>query len=50
MKGIYRGTELVVVGGLVIATAMFVQLPFVRYVGVLIVAFGAYSLTKLKKY
>ena len=50
MKGIYKGTELVALGGLLIATAIVVQLPLVRYVGVLIVVLGAYRLTKLNKY
>ncbi|BEI26531.1 hypothetical protein [Vibrio fluvialis] len=49
-KGIYKGTELVALGALLVAIAIVVQLPLVRYIGVFIVALGAYRLTKLVKY
>ena len=50
MKGIYKGTELVALGGLFVAVAIVTQLPLLRFAGVLIVAVGAYCITKLKKY
>ncbi|MBC9069519.1 hypothetical protein [Vibrio cholerae] len=50
-KGIYKGTELVVIGGaIILASIGYDAAPLLRGFGVMIVAFGAFRLTQLEKY
>lgn len=48
MKGIYKGTELIALGGLI--CAFYIDVQPVRLIGVLVVAVGSYRLAQLNKY
>lgn len=50
-KGIYKGTELVAIGGaIILASICYGDPPLARGFGVMIVAFGAFRITQLEKY
>ncbi len=50
IKGIYKGTELVLIGGLIIGIAIKLDTQWLRLFGLFVVVFGSYRLTKLQKY